>query len=56
MNTYIITLKHDSGKTKLITNADNEAQAVKLVCDAEGCPPHAIIKIECNPIEKLKIK
>jgi hypothetical protein len=51
MNIYKITLKSDSGKINIITTAIDPDTAKFKVCEAEGCPPFAIVK--CKLIKKI---
>jgi len=46
MEKFILTLKHDKGKIKISTFAENEKMAIEIICNSEGCPQSAIIKIE----------
>lgn len=46
MEKFILTLKHDKGKIKISTFAENEKIAIEKICNSEGCPQSAIIKIE----------
>ena len=45
MNTYKITVKHDTGKIVIRTIAQNEQAAKNMVMAAEGCPECAIVKV-----------
>lgn len=40
---YLLTVKHDRGKIKIRTAAQDEASARHIVETAERCPPSAII-------------
>jgi len=51
MNIYKLTIKHDSGKINIITTAIDPDTAKFKVCEAEGCPPCAIVK--CKLIKKI---
>ena len=42
---YQATIKHDNGKVKIRTAATDKETAIKIICNAEGCPERAIIKI-----------
>ena len=46
MKKFRLTLKHDSGTFNLITFARSKRQAIYSVCQAEGCPERAIVKIK----------
>jgi hypothetical protein len=46
MQKFILTLKHDKGKIKISTFAENEKLAIEKICNSEGCPKSAIQKIE----------
>lgn len=46
VNEYIVTVKHDEGKTKLRVTASSEDAAKKKIMSAEGCPERAIISIK----------
>lgn len=48
MNEYVMHVKHDHGKTRLVVHARNIAEAVSMLCAAEGCPERAIFKIEIH--------
>lgn len=41
---YFVTVKHDNGKTRFKTVAQDEPTAKEKVCQFEGCPPCAIVK------------
>lgn len=45
MRTYIITLAHDRGKTKIRTVATSQKDAINAIMQAENCPRRAITKI-----------
>lgn len=45
MNRYTATIKHDTGKYKITTDAENQEKAIELICKAENCPACAIIKL-----------
>lgn len=51
MNIYKITLKSDSGKFSLITTAIDADTAKFIVCEAQNCPPFAVVK--CQLIKKI---
>jgi hypothetical protein len=51
MNIYKITLKSDSGKFSITTTAIDADTAKFIVCEAENCPPSAIIK--CKLIKRI---
>lgn len=42
---FQVTVKHDAGKVKIRTAATDKEAAIKIICNAEGCPECAIIKI-----------
>lgn len=42
---YQVTVKHDTGKVKIRTAATDKETAIKIICNAEGCPEGAIIKV-----------
>jgi hypothetical protein len=46
MKKFRLTLKHDYGKINFIIFARNEDQAKQIVCECEGCPQCAIIKVK----------
>lgn len=46
MKTYIMTLKHDTGKTKVKVTASNLETAINMVVLAENCPRRAIVKTQ----------
>lgn len=46
MNTYRVTLRHDNGRVQFVTTATSQQAAVVQVCDAEGAPHRAVVKIE----------
>ncbi len=45
MNTYKALLKHDKGTVTIKVTATDESTARKMVCQAENCPPSAILKV-----------
>jgi hypothetical protein len=45
MKRYKLTIKHDTGKVNIFTRANDEQQAIEKVCNSEGCPKTAIIKV-----------
>lgn len=51
MNIYKITLKSDQGKYSLITTAIDADTAKFIICEAQGCPPFAVVK--CQLIKKI---
>lgn len=51
---FEITVKHDTGKTKLTISATDLVSAVKIVCESEGCPECAIVST--NKVVKTKNK
>jgi hypothetical protein len=48
MKTYTATIKHDTGKVRLRVTASSKEAAILMICNAEGCPPRAIVNIRCN--------
>jgi hypothetical protein len=53
MKTFIVTFKHDNGKTKLRITARDERTAKEMVMNSESCPESAIIKVvEVNGTDK----
>ena len=48
MKQFILTIRHDNGKTQISTFADTYYKAVSLVMASEGCPESAIIKVYDN--------
>lgn len=46
MHLFKVTVQHDTGKIRLRVVATDEAAARKMVCNTEGCPDRAIIKIQ----------
>lgn len=44
---YRITLRHDGGKVRIVTNASNRDMAIAQVCNAEGAPRSAVL--QCVP-------
>lgn len=46
MKEYIITLRHDHGRIRIMTTASSQEQAVKQVCDCEFAPRSAVIDVE----------
>lgn len=44
--TYIVTVKHDNGVSKIGTCSTSKASAIELIMKAEGCPKRAIVKVE----------
>jgi len=42
MKTFVFKATHDQGIIKLRATATNEEQAVKIICNAENCPPAAL--------------
>lgn len=46
MKKYRLTLKHDSGKHRIVTWATDEKTAREIVCKSERCPNNAILKVE----------
>lgn len=44
MKRFRLTLKHDNGKFKIKTVAQDEETAISMVMNAEGCPRTAIVK------------
>ncbi len=55
-NNYKVTVKHDSGKVTFKTHASDEQQVRKMICNAEGCPDSAIIKVVEYPIYYKVVK
>lgn len=58
---FIVTVKHDKGFTRIRTTASSEDAARSLVCAAEGCPDHAIIRVRRamynkKPVWSTKLK
>ena len=51
MNIYKITLKSDSGKFSITTTAIDADTAKFIVCEAQNCPPFAVVK--CQLIKKI---
>ena len=45
MKYYLVTLKFDYGKIRILTTAENEQAAKEKVCASENCPLSAIINI-----------
>jgi len=45
MKYYLVTLKFDYGKIRILTTAENEQAAKEKVCAAEKCPLTAVINI-----------
>lgn len=45
METFIFTLRHDTGKFRLTVYASNMNAAFDQVMKAEGCPRSAILKV-----------
>ena len=45
MTRYYATIKHDNGIVTLLVTAPNKEQAIKAICEAEGCPECAITEI-----------
>jgi len=45
-NQYIITLKHDGGKIRIMTTASSEDEAIQMVLNSEGAPRGAIVDIQ----------
>ena len=45
MRTYYATIKHDNGIITLIVHARNKQQAIRAICEVEGCPESAITEI-----------
>lgn len=41
---YLIVLRHDRGKIRILTTATSLAQAIKQVCDFEFAPESAVIE------------
>ena len=46
MKTYRLTLKHDTGKIRIKTTAENKETAINIIMQFENCPRSAIVKIE----------
>ena len=46
MKEYRVTIKHDKGKVTLRAYAENETEARKCICKAEGCPDSAVLKVQ----------
>ena len=46
MKQYIVTVKHDNGKTRIKTYARNAKTAKSLVIGFENCPESAVISCE----------
>lgn len=42
MKTYIITVEHDNGETRIRVTARSKKVAVAIIMEAEGCPESAI--------------
>ena len=42
MKFFLITLKFDYGKVRIITSAENEQSAKDKVCKSENCPLSAV--------------
>lgn len=45
MQTYQLTLQHDTGKLRIKIVAKDKETAKHIVCLSEGCPPCAIIAV-----------
>lgn len=45
MNTYIVTVQHDYGKTRIQTDATSARAARDAVIKSENCPPSAILSV-----------
>ncbi len=45
-NTYVVTVKHDKGTSRLQINASSEESAKKRIMDIEGCPSSAIKSVK----------
>lgn len=46
MPNFLVTIKHDSGTTKIQTFASDPEAAARLIMEAEACPRSAIKKIK----------
>jgi len=46
MTIYKLTVTHDQGTMTVKTSASSKEAAIKKVCDMEGCPKRAIIKVK----------
>lgn len=47
IETYIVTLKHDRGRTRLkVVSLNGEQGAKEQIMAAEGCPESAIVKMK----------
>jgi len=44
-------LKHDNGSVIIQVISTGLKEAIKMVCDAEGCPERAIRAIYCKPLK-----
>lgn len=43
---YVVTVKHDNGLSKIGTCSTSKDRAIELVMKAEGCPKRAIVKVD----------
>lgn len=43
---YIVTLKHDTGKVKITTIAENKKEAIEKICCSEKAPICAAIEVK----------
>ena len=42
---YRATVMHDTGKLNISVCASTKARAINMICEAEGCPPCAVLYI-----------
>lgn len=40
---YVVTVRHDGGRVRILTAANNTGGAIRLVMLAENCPRSAIV-------------
>lgn len=45
LKTFQVTIRHDSGKIRIKTAATDKDHAKNIICQAEGCPETAILKV-----------
>lgn len=43
---YLVCLKHDKGRIRIATWADNTDKAIELVCNAELAPRSAVLWVK----------
>ena len=46
MKQYKITLKHDTGKTRIVTSGDTPEEAVQKVLKSENAPETAVVSVK----------